>query len=380
MKSCSGHDTINVLSFSRDLPPKLSGIGFVVENISSVYRDHYGAYDVVATIMDIVPGDLKEDAYDSAHYFFCHGETYNEYVTCVYKTLEVLIQSGKYDLLHFHFDPMFAVPVLAVTEKYRFPLSVMFHDVESVECLSPLIAPNVLKGIAQTRNTTVSKGVQDYLGSLGYNESNLIIIPNGVDTALFKPIKTKIKYDILFFGRLSQEKGLDIVVSVMYNLIQRGINIHGCIIGDGPSRSFVEDMVAQLGITAQVDIIGQVAHDELPYYINASKLVLFPHSLEGMSLTILETLSCGNVAVLPREVSENFPATQGYVAVDDFLSDTALDAYTTLLTDDEARLNREKAARTYVVDTHEWAPIVSQYYAHFASILEDAQGDTCEPP
>lgn len=362
-------EQINVISFSRDMPPKLSGIGFVADNISKVYRKYYGKYDIVSTCMDIVPGDYANNSYNENFHFFCYGDSYNECLRNVFSMMKDLLNSKKYDVLHFHFDPMFAIPIIELSKIYKLPIVTTFHDTESIDFLSPEIALNVHRDLAGRENTVVAESIWRRLYSLGYKR--LKKIPNGVDTKLFKPIESRKKYDILFFGRLSYEKGVDVIVSIIYKLIQKGVQIRGGIVGDGPFKNELEQMIISLGLEKEIDIIGSLKNSELPEIISASSLIMFPHRREGMSLTILESFSCGKVPVIPYCEYSDSVFRDCCVTVDDFLSENSFNIYQNLLGHQKEMMQIGKTAREKACKEYDWEKVTSQYYHYFSYIINN---------
>ena len=97
------------------------------------------------------------------------------------------------------------------------------------------------------------------------------------------------KYDLFFFGRLSNEKNplefIEIVKTLNNPLLQ-------CVmIGDGPLRNECENKIIKYHLKKNIDMIGFQPN---PYpYIAASKIGIMPSKFEGYGLTAIESTILG---------------------------------------------------------------------------------------
>jgi len=134
----------------------------------------------------------------------------------------------------------------------------------------------------------------------GFSPAQLVYIPNGVDTACFKPGPDigKRGNTITFIGRLDYLKGVDILLQAFSRLINAGIPARLDILGEGPERNKLEMMSQQLGINDAVTFRGEV-HGVAPYLQQATMLVL-PSLSEGMPNVVLEAMACGLPVIATR--------------------------------------------------------------------------------
>jgi glycosyltransferase involved in cell wall biosynthesis len=90
---------------------------------------------------------------------------------------------------------------------------------------------------------------------------------------------------ILYFGRLSAEKGVADLVRAMQHLPH--VQLH--IAGDGPQRPELEDLARELGLT-NVRFVGHVGGKVLDYMIASSRFTVLPsRAYETLGKTILES-------------------------------------------------------------------------------------------
>ena len=131
------------------------------------------------------------------------------------------------------------------------------------------------------------------------------IIGGGVDLNKFKIINLKEKF-ILCVGRLSKEKGHDILIKAMSGLDKKLI-----IVGDGPEKENLKNLANKLKVN--VEFKGLVKKNELCILYNQSYFLVLP-SLYGetFGFVILEAFACGKTAIItdipgPRDVvNSNF--------------------------------------------------------------------------
>jgi glycosyltransferase involved in cell wall biosynthesis len=90
---------------------------------------------------------------------------------------------------------------------------------------------------------------------------------------------------LLYFGRLSPEKGVDDLLRAM----QRLPNLRLIVAGDGPERGRLEQLAAALGL-ANVEFVGHLAGADLKRAIAGSRFTVLPsHAYETLGKTILES-------------------------------------------------------------------------------------------
>jgi glycosyltransferase involved in cell wall biosynthesis len=96
---------------------------------------------------------------------------------------------------------------------------------------------------------------------------------------------------VLFVGRLSPEKGVDVLMRALPSLLARHPSVRVRLVGDGPSRPVVQQLIDELGVGPHVELIGHV-EDTTPQYATARVLCL-PSRSEGMPNVILEAVAAG---------------------------------------------------------------------------------------
>ena len=101
--------------------------------------------------------------------------------------------------------------------------------------------------------------------------------------------------DIVFAGRLSPEKGVDVAIAAM---AQVPGSMQLLIAGEGPSRGELERLVSSLGLQHRVTSLGRLPAKELHDCIRGAALVVVPSRwYENQPMIVLEAFACGRPVV-----------------------------------------------------------------------------------
>ena len=135
----------------------------------------------------------------------------------------------------------------------------------------------------------VSKATGKDFKEIGYLESRISYIPNGVEVpAIREKIYTQMTR-VITITRLSEEKGVDILLKAWAEVVREEKNLKLLIVGDGSLESGLKTLSHSLGIVESVDFVGAV-QDASSYLMDSDLFVLSSRS-EGMSNALLEAMS-----------------------------------------------------------------------------------------
>ncbi|MDP2929912.1 MAG: glycosyltransferase family 4 protein [Candidatus Omnitrophota bacterium] len=153
----------------------------------------------------------------------------------------------------------------------------------------------------------VSGALKDQMVRIGVPSEKIVVIPNGVNADLFKPMdqvecrrKLGLPFDkriVLFVGNLVAVKGVEALVSGLAGWRVCGLLV---LVGDGPLEGMLRAKVKELGIEDRVVFAGRKAHDEIRYYMNACDVFCLPSLNEGCPNVLLEAIACRKYVVATR--------------------------------------------------------------------------------
>jgi glycosyltransferase involved in cell wall biosynthesis len=160
---------------------------------------------------------------------------------------------------------------------------------------------------------------------------------------------------VLYFGRLSLEKGVDDLLHAM----QRLPNLQLRIAGDGPARGMLQKLAAELGLN-NVEFTGHLGGAELDSMIGDSRFTVLPsHAYETLGKTILESYARGRAVVATDLGSRRELIRHGTTGVlyrvgdvEELTSAIQLLASTPELADQMGRAGWEQVKRRYTPEAH----------------------------
>lgn len=123
----------------------------------------------------------------------------------------------------------------------------------------------------------------------GFSSKKVIYLPNFLEISNkdIKAIGGDGKY-VLFFGRISPEKGLDFLVKSFGEIKNKDVKLK--IVGNGPWENNLNEMIDSLGLAQRIDFLGYKSKEELKEIVARSELVIVPSIwYENAPYTILES-------------------------------------------------------------------------------------------
>jgi glycosyltransferase involved in cell wall biosynthesis len=125
------------------------------------------------------------------------------------------------------------------------------------------------------------------------------ILPNPYDDRLFHLDAKVIRHrHILFVGRLIPEKGAVILIEAIARLKAMGSSLTVTLVGAGPERENLQELIAAYQLSDRVRLSGQVTGPALAQLFNEHQILVVPSvQSEAFGLVALEGIACGCVVV-----------------------------------------------------------------------------------
>lgn len=215
----------------------------------------------------------------------------------IYFKLRKIIKSEKIDIVHSHHRmAAFYCRLLNIFHR-KFKRVYTAHNIfENKRSLLRF----ALKG---SEVIAVGDGVKKNLVDFyGIKEENVKIIYNSIEKLekIDKPqdefLKERAnKILVGTIGRLTEQKGMDVYISAMSEIIKENKNVFAIVIGDGELRQDLEDLAKKLEVQDNVKFLGY--RKDVIELICQMDFIVLASRWEGLPLTPIETFSVGKTIV-----------------------------------------------------------------------------------
>jgi glycosyltransferase involved in cell wall biosynthesis len=140
-----------------------------------------------------------------------------------------------------------------------------------------------------------SEFVRQKLLAYGIPESKIEVVPHFIDLEGRAP-RFESEARVAFVGRLSEEKGVDVLLRAMKEVR----HLTCAIIGDGPEKQKLHALAEELKLD-NVEFLGALHNEELEREIARAKAIIIPsQSYETFGLTALEAYAWGKPVIASR--------------------------------------------------------------------------------
>ncbi|HBA38124.1 MAG TPA: hypothetical protein DCY94_05330 [Firmicutes bacterium] len=199
-------------------------------------------------------------------------------------------KNGKPDVIHACVSVPAGYAAVKVGMKYDIPVVVQEHggDLERLYKNKPW-AKYGKYVLEHATMSTVSKYMKKVVEK--YTDKECYVIPNQVDTTLFKNDKKRKLGDVLHLisvCALREGKRLDVAFEAIKQLIDEGMKIDYKIIGDGFYEDIYKASAKENGIEEYVEFLGRKSKEELPKYLLEADALLITSELESFAIPAVE--------------------------------------------------------------------------------------------
>lgn len=198
--------------------------------------------------------------------------------------------------LHIHFSgPVASVGMIAAAA-WRFPYSMTVHGPDEFFDQNEMALHQKISGASFV--ICISDFCRSQLMRLMPTGTwkKLLVVRLGIAPALADlPFKAAAPgpLRILCTGRLVGAKGQAILLMAMASLVRRQRTVSLVLIGDGPDRAALEDLVHQQGLEKYVTFAGGQNHHHVLESLREADLFVLPSFAEGIPVALMEAMAIG---------------------------------------------------------------------------------------
>ena len=214
-----------------------------------------------------------------------------------------------FDLIHSHFTYPSGYIGVKLKEEYNKKLVITAHGFDIYDLP---FRNNYWKEKIQTilgnsdKIITVSESNLRCIDELGIKDKTKVI-PNGFDSnKFFKIDKNKVRKELnlsknkkilLHVGNLKPVKNQINLIKAVNKLVKKRKDIILYLIGSGNDRKRIENKIDELNLNKYIKVLGSKPHKEIPKWMNAADLFVFPSYSEGFGVVNIEALACGTPVI-----------------------------------------------------------------------------------
>lgn len=156
----------------------------------------------------------------------------------------------------------------------------VFRHADRIGVQSPLLGQQLMDTFARARQRPGRDELQ----------SKLMLLPNGISLA---PEQRHAGEGVLFVGRLTNQKGVDVLIDAMRQCPEERLTI----VGDGPERLPLEQRARGL---ANIAFVGSVPHADVKSYLQGTRMLVVPSRNEGQPNIVMEAMAAGVPVIATR--------------------------------------------------------------------------------
>lgn len=198
------------------------------------------------------------------------------------------------------------------------------------------------------------------------------VIPNGIDTTVFKPLQNITRNPLQLMTTASSDqplKGLSILLRALARIRKTYPTISLLVIGKLKAGGATERELQQLQLTECVQFISGITTDEIVMHYAGSSIAIVPSLYEGFGLPAAEAMACG----IPLICSDGgaLPEVVGNAArlVKAGDVDALTAALQELLADTEQRETLGQQGREHILQQLSWPVVAQQMTAFYRQAL-----------
>jgi mannosyltransferase len=166
--------------------------------------------------------------------------------------------------------------------------------------------------------------------SASYLKRGATVIPHGVDTDVYAPPTDRAaafaqsglpgRYAIGCFGRVRSQKGSDVFVDAMCQLLPRYGDFTAVMVGaiTAEQTAFANDLkrrIAAAGLNSRIVITGELTIEEVQRWYRRLTIYAFTSRNEGFGLTLIEAMAVGAALVASRAGAAELVVEDGVTGV-----------------------------------------------------------------
>lgn len=223
---------------------------------------------------------------------------------------EQLLKKNRDAAIHYNMPLMKAAIIrdymlIKVAQKLNMPIVLHIHGGNYIkERNRPWYIKKLLKNIFSWSKHIVVLGEEEKaILEEDFKMSNIVTLPNCIDLSVAKNFKRDIEnkeiLDILYLGRIEPNKGIDYIFEACKTLKEKGVKFHLNFAGKEETEGeYIPRFTETFGDNFTYH--GIVSGDKKNDILKKCDIFLLPSFYEGLPISLLETMSFGQVPIVTK--------------------------------------------------------------------------------
>lgn len=234
------------------------------------------------------------------------------YARSAHALLASWVRDGQVDILDAHFSWPDGVAARRLARSLHLPYSICLRGVLNKYTKHATKRRSIIESLrGASAVIAVSESIKRAAMELGIREETIHVIPNGIDSELFRPGdrdasrvslgRQKDETLLITVGHLCSRKGFHRVLEIMPELLRRDSTVRYVAIGDdaaeGRFASHLRRLARRLGVYEQVTFTGSLEPQKIAQWLQAADLFVLPTTNEGWCNALCEAVATGLLVV-----------------------------------------------------------------------------------
>jgi 1,2-diacylglycerol 3-alpha-glucosyltransferase len=213
-----------------------------------------------------------------------------------YKQLYYLLKNEKYEIVNCHgLDSPIGISALVASHRLKIPVVITNHSLVGHPIYGPFL---YLLGKLFLRCAdaviAVSSAVETDTRIM--TPKPIYRIFNGIDSEdtarrIPFPFDVKGKIIVVTVARMTKKKGVQNIIRIAPDLLEKYDNLMFVMIGDGPQKQKLERMVEEKRLSGNFYFTGKISREKVLGYLEQADIFALPSNDEAFGIAILEAIS-----------------------------------------------------------------------------------------
>ncbi|MBK5262060.1 MAG: glycosyltransferase [Peptostreptococcaceae bacterium] len=305
---------LKIAMFTNNYLPFIGGVPISINRLAEALRKRGNKVVVFAPEYSEV-NDSKDDVFRCKLLKYKKTDNFNFAIANIYsRKIVEEFKKNQFDIIHVHHPFWLGKKGLKIGKENSIPVVLTYHT--RLEMYSEnlpifklifknIVSHKMIRNFAQKCDGIIAPTIsaKEYLENVGVSREKLVL-PTGIDLDKYKNLDecdiknikeiyiTNDEVLLCSVSRLAVEKNINFLIKgLKYVKRNSKVKFKCIIIGDGPERDNLQNLINEYSLNREVVLIGSINQNEIANYYRASDLFVFSSLSETQGMVLLEAMS-----------------------------------------------------------------------------------------